>query len=280
MVDTFGDGALGGTPSAVFFVDALGDDDLLQSVAMEINAPETIFIRSIRDDKYEARCFSPHRSGMYFGNSIFAAAYVILSQTLAVEKITITCEDIDYEARARDSNVTVRFASSQLEKVSTPVNLSSALGGVIVVSIAKYGSGLIVEVRSPSKLANLLVNVDALGSMEYDSFIVTTDAHYNNGCTDYDFCANVYAPKLGVYREIMTPVANAALAEYWNARTLKNEMVAVQMSPTKCGRTIVEFNQSGAYVTGNCAVVMKGEMLINSSPVSYRSNTPKISAGC
>ncbi|MDR2459091.1 MAG: PhzF family phenazine biosynthesis protein [Holosporales bacterium] len=264
IVDTFSKRAFGGTPSAVFFTDERNNDDLLQNIAMEINTPETIFIRSVCDGKFEAECFTPYNSGMYFGNSVFAAAHVIFSQDPTLEKVTITCRNIDYEVSICDNGeITVRFASKQLEKVSTPVNLSSALGGVIIVSIAKCGGELIVEVRSPSKLANLLVNANVLNNMGYDSFVVTTDAHYNNGDVDYDFCANVYAPKLGIFRNIMTPISIAALAKYWHVRMAKSEMVGAQISSTKCGRAAVRIEHGDSYVTGNCAVMIRGSMLVN-----------------
>ncbi|MDR1365105.1 MAG: PhzF family phenazine biosynthesis protein [Holosporales bacterium] len=278
IVDTFSIRAFGGVPSAVFFVDEFGRDDLLQNIAMEINTPETIFVKRECNGAVEAKCYTPNYGGMHFGNSVFAAAKVILSKD-SIKETTITCDGITYEAvMCSDGKITIGFANEPLEKVSTPINMSSTLGGVIIVSIAKCGRELIVEIRSPGKLANLSINMDILRTMNYDSIVVTTDAHYS-GDVGYDFCANVYAPKLGIFRDITTPVASVALAEYWHERMNKRELVGVQISATKCGQTTARREPDITHVTGNCMIVMSGEMLITPESTDCKDIELKTSTG-
>ncbi|MDR1333157.1 MAG: PhzF family phenazine biosynthesis protein [Holosporales bacterium] len=273
IVDTFSEYVLGGIPAAVFFADENDDDTLLQNIAMEVNATETIFINQIGYGKFEAKCFTPNCRGMYFGNSIYAAAQVISSQAPELKNLSITCDGESYEVEIKNSEeITVEFANIPLEKVPTPISLPAALDGVIVVSIAKSKNELILEVRSPSKLANLIPNMDMLRSMSYDSFVITTDAHYN-GSVDYDFCSNVYAPKLGIFKDIATPIAHAKLAAYWAARMNKTSFVGVQISHERKRYAAIRYEPDATYVTCRCAKVASGEMFVRSEN-AYRNDTP------
>ncbi|MDR3031151.1 MAG: hypothetical protein LBU35_02070 [Holosporales bacterium] len=49
----------------------------MKNLAMEINTPETIFVKELSNGDFEAVCFCLASKGMNFGNALFAVAEVI-----------------------------------------------------------------------------------------------------------------------------------------------------------------------------------------------------------
>ncbi|MDR3224032.1 MAG: PhzF family phenazine biosynthesis protein [Holosporales bacterium] len=261
VVDTFCDDVFRGTPSSVFFVDEFGDEGLLQNVSMEINTPETIFIRDLHNGNFESMCFTPNSKGLSFGNGLFAAAKIINEKNPDLKEFHIMCGVRVFAIKITDGgDVTVRFSAITLEKVPMPLKLPAALNGEIIVSIAKCKNELIVEIRNPNRLTYLQPNIDTLLRINYKSFIITADTHYQTN-VEYDFCAKVFAPKLGVFSDITTPIAHSKLAEYWASRMKKTSLVGLHTSNRRCGKTNIVVNKEFMYVTGRCEIVTEGEML-------------------
>ena len=55
LIDSFTDVMFKGNPAGVCMVNSELTDDLMQSVAMKLNLPETAFLRDIQDDEYVIR---------------------------------------------------------------------------------------------------------------------------------------------------------------------------------------------------------------------------------
>ena len=260
IVDTFSNNALRGIPSAVFFVDNFEDESLFQNVAMEINTPETIFIKDLQNGDFESMCFSPRNKGLFFGNSLFAAAKVI-NQKTELKQFNIICGIRIFAIEVNDLGETnVRFSTVELNKVSTPINLNAALDDELIVSLAECKDELIIEIRSPKRLMNLSPNMDILTSINYNSFIITADTHYETDL-DYDFCAKVFAPRLGIFRDIATPIACAKLAAYWSERIEKTNLVAFVSGSENAGNVNINYGSEFTHISGNCVISTTGEML-------------------
>lgn len=257
IVDTFCDKPLQGVPATVFFIDDFSDENLLQSIAMEINSPETIFLRDLKNGIFDAVCYTPTTKGLFFGNSLYAGAKVIHSKT-NLKRFSITCGIRVFAINVSDDGrIEVRFSTVDLEKPSTPLNLSNALNGELVVSLAECKGELIVEVRSPSRLQDLQANMDMLRGIDYDSLAVTADTHYETNL-DYDFCQKVFAPRLGIYRAISSPIACAKLSAYWIARIGKNSLTAAGIGEE---RFYIKHENEFTYISGNCAISTEGSFL-------------------
>jgi PhzF family phenazine biosynthesis protein len=263
IVDTFSDNVFRGNPAAVLFVDELSDCALLQNIAMEINALETIFVKELYDGNFEALCFTPKIRGLYLGNGLFAAAKVINDRKPAVRRFNIICGIRIFLVNILDNgDVSIRFSTVELEKVPIPTNLSAALNDEIVVSIAAGKDELIVEMRSPSKLLNLSPNLDILGGIAYDSFILTTDTHYEVNA-DYDFGVRVFAPKLGIFRDMLTPIAATKLVAYWTGRMEKKELVGFQPSSDKTSYVSARYGSEFTNLTCRCVISVYGHILLH-----------------
>lgn len=256
IVDTFSDMSFHGVPSSVFFVDDLSDESLHRNIAMEINAPESIFLHDLNNGIFESVCYTPTTKGLFFGNSLFAAAKIIHEKT-NLKQFSITCGIRVFAVEiVEDSKIEVRFSTVDLEKASVPVSLSTALNGEFVVSLAECKGELVVEIRSPNRLQNLQTNMDILRSIGYDSFAITADTHYETDM-DYDFCLKVLAPKIGLYRAIATPIACTKLASYWADRMNKSEFIASGMGGEKL---YIKHGREFTYISGHCTVSTEGNL--------------------
>lgn len=258
IVDTFAKELFQGIPSAVFFVENLYNDELLQNIAMEINTPETIFLKDLQNGDFESVCFTPKSKGLFFGNSLFAAAKVIYKKTRSKEFKIISGIRI-FAVKITDSNqIQIRFSTVNLNKVTMPLNLDKALNDEIIVSLAECKDELIIEIRSPKRLINLNPNIDILSNIGYNSFVITTDTHFETNA-DYDFCAKVFAPKLGLYNSLISPIANTKLAAYWFNRMNKNQFVSAFVSENRNTYSHIEYDDEFTYITGDCLISTSGE---------------------
>lgn len=258
IVDTFSDTSFQGVPSSVFFVDDLSDESLHQNIAMEINAPESIFLRDLNNGMFESVCYTPTTKGLFFGNALYAGAKIIHEKT-NLKQFSITCGIRVFAIEIADGEkIKVRFSTVELEKAPMPVSLSTALNGELIVSLAESKGELVIEIRSPNRLQNLQTNMDILRSIGYDSFAITADTHYETDM-DYDFCLKVLAPKIGMYRAIATPIACTKLSAYWAKRMNKSEFVASGIGGEKL---YIKHGREFTYISGYCTVSTEGNLSV------------------
>jgi predicted PhzF superfamily epimerase YddE/YHI9 len=89
---------------------------------------------------------------------------------------------------------------------------------------------------------------------------VTADTHHETD-VGYDFCARVFAPKLGVFEDNATPLAHSRLAVYWQERVGKKEMVACQKA--RCNSYVkVRCEEKYVYVSGKNTTLTKGTLFL------------------
>jgi predicted PhzF superfamily epimerase YddE/YHI9 len=200
---------------------------------------------------------------MNFGNGVFAAAKVINSQNPSLTEFKINVDQTEVLIQILDDGaIKIRFKSASVTKAVVPALLHSALTGKLIVSVAKSDADLIVEIRSPKKLLNLSPDIDTFKRIHgYNSFIITTDTHYETDL-DYDFCARVFAPKLGLFRDILTPLASVRLATYWAGRMEKKDLIGFQPSNEKNCYVNLSYGEDYTFVTGYCVISTEGQMAI------------------
>ena len=257
IVDTFSKDPFCGVPASVFFVNDFKDETLMQNVAMEVNSPETIFLKDLKNGTFESVCYTPRAKGLFFGNALYAAAKVI-NETTKLKQFSIICGIRVFQVEiGKHGEIKVRFSTVELNKASIPVNLSSALNEELIVSLSECKDELVIEIRSPKRLLNLNPNTDILKGINYNSFVITADTHYETDLK-YDFCAKVFAPRLGVYHSITTPIACAKLAAYWMERMEKTDLVA---SDGEGERLSIKYTPEFTFISGYCSISTTGDML-------------------
>ena len=262
IVDTFSSVPFGGTSAAVLLTEKLDDEITLQNVAMEINAHETIFAKDLGNRNFEAKTFTRNRKGLYFGNSLYALSKIISNNNPKLRDFNIIRGIRNFVVNINDRDeISIRFSKVETKRVSPPANISAALDKEIIVSIAECKDELIVEIRSPKRLKNINPNMDVIKHLGYNSYIITTDTHYEEQ-TDYDYCAVVYAPNLGVFKGILTPIAQAKLASYWQDRMEKKDLIGIHCDNEKESKFKIKIDNDFTIITGNCNITTEGEMLV------------------
>ena len=147
IVDTFHNKLFLGVPAMVSFVDDFSDTKLLQNISLEINTPESIFLRKVNDTVFEAVCYTPIMKGLFLGNALYAAAKVINEQT-NLKQFSINCGirvfivEIEY-----DGKIKIRFSTVKLDKAETPSNINHAMNGELMVSLAECKNDMIIEIN-------------------------------------------------------------------------------------------------------------------------------------
>jgi PhzF family phenazine biosynthesis protein len=262
IVDTFSEKKFGGSPSSVIFVDDFSDDQLMQNIAMELNTPETIFVKKIDNGDFEVSCFTPTEKGIYFGNGMFALAHIIFTENIVPKNtINLVLGSRIFEIKTSDDGIiTARLSAPGINRIAMPNEVIEAMNGENIVSVAESKGALIVEVRSPKKVENLDPNMDVLRHMNYALTIVTADTHYETE-TDYDFCARVFAPRLGVFEDNVTPLAHSRLAVYWQERVGTSEMTACQKARNN-SYIKVKCEDKYVYISGRNATLTKGTLFL------------------
>jgi predicted PhzF superfamily epimerase YddE/YHI9 len=101
--------------------------------------------------------------------------------------------------------------------------------------------------------------MDILQNIGYTSFILTADTHYEIDA-NYDFCARVFAPKLGFFADTMSPLAYVKLASYWSERMQKADLVGTQ-NPADGDHVSISYDQEFTYLIGTSVITTIGEML-------------------
>jgi hypothetical protein len=96
-----------------------------------------------------------------------------------------------------------------------------------------------------------------LEKIDYRSFIITTDTHYETE-TNYDFYTKIFIPKLEGERDLISPIAYTKLATYWTNRMNKKELLGLQSDSDFKLNIENEF----VYITGSCIISSEGNMFL------------------
>ena len=85
IVDTFTDKPFSGNPAAVCLLDELRSDDVLQSIASEINLAETAYLLH-ENGNYNLRWFTPTTEIDLCGHATLASAHILWEKGLLNNK--------------------------------------------------------------------------------------------------------------------------------------------------------------------------------------------------
>ncbi|GHT89304.1 hypothetical protein FACS1894113_4060 [Alphaproteobacteria bacterium] len=262
IVDVFSRDKFAGVPSAVFFKekeeDNFNDNKLLQNWAMEINLLESAFVKPLKNGDFAIECYTPSEKAMYFGNSLFAAAYVIKSQN-PEQKLIFSFVHKGYIFPVElplDGRIKIGFPSFTIVNTNVSAELNNVLSENSIVSTVEAGSDLLVELRNFDKLDNLELRYDLLKSMPYDSFIITAAAH-SDASLSPDFYTQVYAQKLGFFSPIATAKSLVKAAIYWEKRLKKSHFICNNLGL----KVEIEVSNNYVFVISSCSISTRAEIL-------------------
>lgn len=257
VVDAFTDRAFAGNPAAVVVVETQADEAWMQSVAAEMNLPETAFLRG-GGCEWELRWFSPMVEVDLCGHATLASAHALWSTGMAPAAETLrfaTRSGILAASPAPEGAVALDFPAEPVQPVETPPGLLDAMG-VRAHFVGRNRLDTLVEVDDEATVRRLTPDLAVLATLPGRGFMVTAAAGPG---TAADFVSRFFAPGSGIDEDPVTGSAHCALGPFWSERIGRRKVVGQQLS-ARGGVVGVEVCGDRVTLTGRAVTVIEGDL--------------------
>jgi PhzF family phenazine biosynthesis protein len=258
QIDAFTDAPFGGNPAAVCMLDGTKvDDKWMQSVAAEMNLPETAFVE--RDDgDWSLRWFTPTVEVALCGHATLATAHAMREEGILAPGGTArfhTKSGLLSATQAGDL-IELDFPATIAAPSAPPDELIEALG-MQPIHVARNEFDYLVELPSEDDVRSLAPDFAMLRRIPVRGVIVTS-----RGTTGgFDFVSRFFAPASGIDEDPVTGSAHCALAPYWAPRLGKQRFTAYQASP-RGGVLRVTLAGNHVLLAGRAVTVFRGELRV------------------
>lgn len=256
QVDAFTSEPFRGNPAAVCVLPAPADDVWMQSVAREMNLPETAFLHRMPDG-YGLRWFTPATEVPLCGHATLASAHVLWEEEHpgAGEVIKFWTKSGLLTASRRDGWIELDFPARPVEPIDGVDGLAEALG-TPVVKVFQDRDDFLVELENEATVRSLQPDRTRLKALPRRGVIVTAAAT----TPDFDFVSRFFLPKAGIDEDPVTGAAHCCLGPYWQAKLGKHEFVAYQAS-ARGGNLRVRVAGERVLLQGQAVTVLRGELI-------------------
>lgn len=225
VVDAFTDTAFKGNPASVCLLQAEKTDKWMQSVAAEMNHPETAFVR-FTGDHHELRWFTPTTEVDLCGHATLASAHVLWTLDLHSkwQPIRFHTKSGILSAVMKGEEGVLDFPAEPAEETAMPANIQAILG-CDPVWFGRNRMDWIAEVPNEQVVRGLTPDFGLIEALGMRGLIVTARSD------EYDFVSRFFAPQAGVPEDHVTGSAHCCLGPYWAARLGRDELTGFQASP-------------------------------------------------
>jgi PhzF family phenazine biosynthesis protein len=258
QVDAFTDQIFKGNPAGVCLLppEKMGDSELLQNIAAEMNLSETAFL-SKQEQAYQLRWFTPETEVEFCGHATLSAAHILWERGAENTQDPIQFNTLSGKlfARYQNGKVELDFPIFPVEEIPGQENINGALGvDPIFTGITR--KRYFLEVENYSILKGIHPDFKKLKEIGYTAFIVTCKSED----TDFDFYSRFFAPAVGINEDPVTGSSHSSLVPYWSKIMGKTKLLAFQAS--KRGG-ILECELRGderVFIRGNARTVFEIKM--------------------
>lgn len=257
-IDAFTSQAFRGNPAAVCLIDRERDDKWMQSLAAEMNLPQTAFLLP-GDNGFTLRWFTPATEVELCGHATLASAHMLWEEQLWSQN-----EPIPFHTRSglltatRNGEVIeLDFPATPAERTNAPAGLLEGLGVTDAAYVGRNKFDYIVEVASEDVVRGLEPDQGILRQVEARGVIVTSPAA---STTAADFVSRFFAPASGIDEDPVTGSAHCCLAPYWSERLGKQEMTGFQAS-RRGGYVRVRLDGGRVKLGGRAVTVLRGNLV-------------------
>lgn len=263
IVDSFTDEAFKGNPAGVCILNEAISEDLMLSIAQELNFSETAFIRSLpQPSQYTIRYFSPKMEIPLCGHATLASAKVLFEKT-DIEKIHfITIQDLDLPIQKSGDGLIMEFPVYTTSSSSIPTSLLQALGleAFINCEYNRETNILLVQIDSTEVLAKLAPDFEALykSHKSINGVLVTAQSTAD----EYDFHSRYFWPWSGTNEDPVTGGTHTFLTPYWAKRLNKSTMKSFQSSARSGFMEVELLNEHSFQIKGKAVIVFEGTLNI------------------
>jgi PhzF family phenazine biosynthesis protein len=272
QVDAFTTVPFKGNPAAVCILQRRYEDNVLQSIASEMNLSETAFPyplekKPLKETRiFSLRWFTPTTEVPLCGHATLATATVLFYEIgISAEELMFKTKSGELSAKKDSKGICLNFPSNEPTKIDAPKELIDALG-VADFKNAAYSErtkSLLIHLFSEEEVKDLRPKYElmrtAKAKEEIKGIIVTA-----RGKPPYDFVSRFFAPWLGIDEDPVTGAAHTVLTPYWSKILQKKEMSAFQASQRGGELTVRLRSNDRVDLVGNAVIVSKGELYLTS----------------
>lgn len=259
IVDSFTNTAFKGNPAGVCLTDNPLSEELMQSIAIELNLSETAFVQKLAEEsQYSIRYFSPKMEIPLCGHATLASAKVLFEKTNHQEIHFKTIQGLDLIIYQSEGDIVMQFPAYDIQPDEAPDALLTALGLNEVINTAYNAETqiLLLEISYSQKLAALKPDFQALTQSHQGihGVLVTAEGHDH-----YDFHSRYFWPWSGSNEDPVTGGTHTFLAPYWASRLNKKRMKSFQSS-ARTGFIEVELlDDQKMLIRGSAVITFEGK---------------------
>lgn len=264
IVDAFTKELYKGNPAAVVVIKEELDEQIMQSIAMELNLSETAFVDISRCENniYPLRWFTPKVEVPLCGHATIAASKILF------DVIGIKGEELQYitksgilKSRKHQDRISINLPVDQPEEIKAPLLLLQALGlGEIVNCIyGKQTKKLVIHVSNSNEILDINPDFEKMKNLSFDIDVKGVGITAK-GNASYDFISRYFNPWAGVNEDSVTGSVHTVLAPYWSKLLGKKELKAYQASSRGGELELILASCDRLEILGEAVIVLKGKL--------------------
>ena len=250
-VDAFADGPFTGNPAAVIRLDRWHDEDMLRTIAREINLPATAFAVAVGGEAdFEIRWFSPRGEIGLCGHGTLAAGHALIGDEQAICFATRTAGLVHVQ-RAGD-RLSLSLPVIRAEPQPLP-EATAAIGGTAIETLwHKRGYGILryADEAAVRALAPDFAALTAMGDLQ-----ISATAPGDRT----DIVSRVFTGRAG--EDAVTGSAHSVLTPYW-ANQLGREAFTAFQASARGGWLSCRLDDDRAVLGGRCIMITEGRFLV------------------
>jgi PhzF family phenazine biosynthesis protein len=256
-VDVFADKPFRGSPAAVCIIENELEDDILLSIAAELNLRETAYPSKIKQSEYRLRWFTPIREVPICGHATIASAYTLVSEYNETSPVVFHTMSGELRAEVEDSKVSLSFPRFEtVREVNDALLEKHGITDYLEMrKLSRLPLIYMVEIDDPAMVQTLTPDMGSVQSVLRESgayFVVVTA----EGFRSYDYVFRVFNQ---MDEDHGCVTGNALIAGYWSMKLGKSRLVSHQ--PThRMTEMIVDVLDDRLMITGSATQVIKGTL--------------------
>lgn len=255
QVDAFTDRPFTGNPAAVCWLEEEAPATWMQSVAAEMNLPETAFARRTSVG-LELRWFTPTVEVDLCGHATLATAYALWQAGLATqgEPLRFHTKSGLLTCRQDGQFIELNFPATFALPAEAPALLLDALG-ITPTFVGRSRFDYLAVLPSASAVRSLAPDLAKLKQLPVRGVIVTA----LSDVPEFDFISRFFAPATGIDEDPVCGSAHCCLTPYWSACLEKQELLAYQAS-SRGGVLRLRLEGDRVLLGGEAALVFTGQL--------------------
>lgn len=262
IINSFTSESFKGNPAGVCLLQQKISEELMQSVASELNLSETAFISLQDKQTYSIRYFTPTVEIDFCGHATLAASKLILEKFNCNQVNFVTDKKLHLSAEKYNSEIKMIFPLYNYYQKNISDSLRSAFGiSTSIDTVFNEDLSLfIIEVSSKEELLAIAPHFSeaCLVPDKIKELVITCKSDDN----EYDFYSRCFCPWIGINEDPATGAVHSVLANYWGNRLNKNTLNAFQCSDRGGYLKLTILNETELEVISSAKIVFEGQLTV------------------